>query len=59
MSPLEALVALNLLPKIGPIRVRRLLEALGDPAAILSASKDRLLRVDSIGEETATILRNW
>jgi DNA processing protein len=59
MSPLEALVALNLLPKIGPIRVRRLLEALGDPAAILSASKDRLLRVDSIGEETAGILRNW
>lgn len=58
-SSLEALVALNLLPKIGPIRVRRLLEAFGDPAAILSAPKDRLLRVDGIGEETATILRGW
>ncbi len=59
MSPLEALVALNLLPKIGPIRVRRLLEAFGDPAAILGAPKDRLLRVDGIGEETAGILRAW
>ena len=59
MSPLEALVALNLLPKIGPIRVRRLLEAFGDPAAILGASTDRLMRIDSIGEETAGILHAW
>jgi len=59
MSPLEALVALNLLPKIGPIRVRRLLDALGDPASILHASQDRLMRVDGIGEETAGILCRW
>lgn len=59
MSPLEALVALNLLPKIGPIRVRRLLESFGDPAAILGAPKDRLMRIDSIGEETAAILHGW
>ena len=56
MTPLEALVALNMLPKIGPVRVRRLLEAFGDPAAILGAAKDRLMRVDGIGEETAKIL---
>lgn len=59
MSPLEALVALNLLPKIGPVRVRRLLDTLGSPEAILSAPLDRLLRVDGIGEETAGILRSW
>ena len=59
MTPLEALVALNMLPKIGPVRVRRLLEALGDPAAVLGAPKDRLLRVDGIGEETAKILSGW
>jgi hypothetical protein len=29
MAPFEPLVALNMLPKIGPVRVRRLLEALG------------------------------
>jgi DNA processing protein len=59
MSPLEALVALNMLPKIGPVRVRRLLEAFGDPAAALGAAKDRLMRVDGIGEETAKILHSW
>ena len=59
MTPQEAIVALNMLPKIGPIRVRRLLEALGDPTAILGAAKDRLMRVDGIGEETAKILHAW
>ncbi len=59
MSPLEAIVALNLLPKIGPVRVRRLLESFGDPVSILSAPKDRLMRVDGIGEETAKILHGW
>lgn len=59
MSPLEALVALNILPKIGPVRVRRLLEAFGDPATALGAGKDRLMRVDGIGEETAKILHSW
>jgi DNA processing protein len=59
MTPQEALVALNMLPKIGPVRVRRLLEAFGEPAAILRAPKDRLIRVDGIGEETAKILTGW
>ena len=59
MTDTEALVALNLLPKIGPVRVRRLLEMFGSPSAILSASRDRLLRVEGIGEETAGILHRW
>ena len=59
MSPLEALVALNMLPKIGPVRVRRLLEAFGDPAAVLKAPMERLMRVDGIGGETAKILHDW
>jgi DNA processing protein len=59
MTPLEALVALNMLPKIGPIRVRRLLQAFGSPASVLGAPKDLLLRVDGIGEETAGILHAW
>lgn len=60
MSDREAIVALNLLPKIGPVRVRRLLEAFDNkPGNILGAAKDRLMRVDGIGEETAKILHNW
>ena len=59
MSPLEALVALNMLPKIGPIRVRRLLAAFGEASDVLGAPKERLMRVDGIGEETAGILHRW
>ncbi len=56
---LESLVALNSLPKIGPVRIRRLLDALGDAQSVLAAPKDRLMRVDGIGAETAEILRGW
>ena len=59
MTPQEAIVALNMLPTIGPIRVRRLLETFGEPADVLGAAMDRLQRVDGIGEETAKILHCW
>lgn len=59
MTPLEAIVALNLLPKIGPVRVRRLLERFDTAESVLSASKNELMRVDGIGEETAKVLVNW
>ena len=59
MTPLEALVALNMLPKIGPVRVRRLLEAFGCPAAVLAAPENKLIRVEGIGPETAKILGSW
>jgi DNA processing protein len=36
-----------------------LLEAFGNPAAVLGAAPDRLMRVEGIGEETAGILHRW
>ena len=39
MTPREAYLALNLLPRIGPIRVRRLLDHFGTPQAILGAKQ--------------------
>jgi DNA processing protein len=59
MTDLEALVALNLLPKIGPVRIRRLLDRFESPQAALSASANELMRIDGIGEETASILTKW
>ncbi len=56
---MTSLLALNSLPKIGPVRIRRLLERFGNADAVLAARKDELLRVDSIGEETASILTKW
>ena len=55
----EALVALNLIDGVGPIRVRQLLEQFGDPPAILRASREQLLRVQGIGADTAEAIASW
>ena len=59
MTDAEALVALNMLPKIGPVRVRRLVDYFGSAAAILQAPGDSLRRVEGIGPDTAALLRRW
>jgi DNA processing protein len=59
MDPREALVALNMVEHVGPIRARQLLEHFGDAAAVLGASKHQLLHVKGIGEETAESIANW
>jgi len=59
MDAREALVALNLIDGIGPVRARQLLEHFADPPAILSASTAQLLRVGGIGLETAAAIAGW
>lgn len=59
MTSREALIALNMLPKIGPVRVRRLMDALGSAEAILTADTNRLQSVSGIGPETALMIRDW
>jgi len=59
MEPREALVALNLIEHVGPVRVRQLLEHFGDAPAILRASKAQLLQVRGIGEDTAAAIAAW
>jgi DNA processing protein len=59
MDSREALVALNLIEGIGPVRVRQLMEHFGEAPAILKASKRQLLQVHGIGEETAESISNW
>jgi DNA processing protein len=55
----EALVTLNMVDHVGPVRVRQLLEAFGDAPAILQASRAALRRVQGIGEETADAIARW
>src|ERR1041385_1503412 len=59
MDSREALVALNMVEHVGPVRVRQLLEHFGEAPAVLRASKHQLLHVRGIGEETAEAIANW
>ncbi len=59
MDSREALVALNLIEGVGPVRVRQLLEHFGEAPAILSASKSQLMRVRGIGQDTAEAIAAW
>jgi len=59
MEPREALVALNMSEHVGPGRVRQMLEQFGNATAILGASRQQLLRVRGIGEDTADAIINW
>ncbi len=56
---MDHLLALNQLPKVGPVRIRRLLERFGSAAKVLGAPVDRLRQVDGIGPELAAILHDW
>lgn len=59
MTETEAFVALNMLPRIGPVRVRRLLEAFGSPEKVLAAKAKDLCAVNGIGEEVASSVLKW
>ena len=59
MNAKEALIALNMIDHVGPVRVRQLLEYFGVAPAILGASKQQLLKVRGIGEETAEAISQW
>ncbi|MFZ0710425.1 MAG: DNA-processing protein DprA [Terrimicrobiaceae bacterium] len=59
MTETEAFVALNMLPKIGPVRVRRLLEVFGSPQGILRAKQEELRRIQGIGIQVAESLATW
>ncbi len=59
MESREALVVLNMVDHVGPVRLRHLLDFFGAPEAILKASKSQLLAVHGIGHDTATAIANW
>ena len=59
MDNREALIALNMVEHVGPVRARLLLEHFGEAHQILAASRSELRRVRNIGEETAEKISNW
>ncbi|MEI6322582.1 MAG: DNA-processing protein DprA [bacterium] len=59
MTDTEAAIVLNLLPQVGPVRVRRLTERFGSVAAILEANGSDLRNVEGIGPEVSSSITNW
>ena len=59
MSEKEAWVALNLIPGLGPVKVRRLLERFGSARQILSAGEEDLRGVAGVGGDLARTIRDW
>src|SRR3954453_20134316 len=59
MTNTEALIALNMIEHVGPVRVRQLMEYFEDAPSILAASKDKLMRVQGIGVDIAEAIADW
>jgi DNA processing protein len=59
LSTTESYIALNLVEHVGPILLRKLLDAFGEPQKILSSSRKELLRVQGVGEIVADSITNW
>ncbi|MGA0110821.1 MAG: DNA-processing protein DprA [Chthoniobacterales bacterium] len=59
MNHREACIALNMIPRMGPVRLRRLLETFGSAGEILSARAGQLALVDGIGAKLAENIANW
>src|ERR1700704_1785127 len=59
MNATEACIALNMLPTVGPVRLRKLLEVFETPERVLAAKRTELRRVEGIGNEVADQISNW
>ncbi|MGF1655823.1 MAG: DNA-processing protein DprA [Verrucomicrobiales bacterium] len=59
MDELEATLALNMLPGLGPVGIRRLLEQFGSAEAVLNAKHSDLERVDGVSVALADRIRSW
>ena len=59
MTHLEACVALNMIPQMGPVRLRRLLDAFGSAEQILLARPDQLAAVNGITRPLSENIARW
>jgi DNA processing protein len=59
MTETEACIALNLVPSLGPVRLRKLLERFSSPEGVLRAKAAEINRVDGIGEDLAESISKW
>lgn len=58
-GPREALIVLNMIPGLGPVRIRALLDHFGSPELVLHARRELLERIPGIGSKVACALSMW
>lgn len=59
MTRTEAYLALNLIPQVGPVRIRRLLQFFGSPERILTAKASEITQVEGFGMTQAEAIAAW
>src|SRR5213596_2199289 len=59
MNTTEACIALNMLPTVGPVRLRKLIQVFGTPERVLTAKRGELRAVEGIGGEVADQIAAW
>ena len=59
MTETEASIALNMIPNVGPMRLRKMLEVFETPERILLARANALRAVEGIGADLADAIANW
>jgi DNA processing protein len=59
MNATEASIALNMLPTVGPVRLRKLLEVFKEPQQVLTARPNELRKIEGIGSEVADQISSW
>lgn len=59
LSPNEIAITLNMLPKLGSVKIRRLFEFFGTPELVLHAPKELLAQVPGISPSIAETITQW
>ena len=59
MTRKEAFIALNMVPHLGPVRLRRLLDIFDSPERVLSAKRNELQRIDGLNQALIDSLASW
>lgn len=59
MTRKEAFIALNMVPRLGPVNMRRLLQVLGSPDRILIAGRTELSAVEGLGQDIVDSIISW
>ena len=59
VTPKEAFIALNMVPCLGPVNVRRLLQAFGSPDRILTAGRGELNAIEGLSQDIVDSIVSW